>query len=269
MKLSCNVIQDMLPMYYDGVCSAESAALVEEHLKECPQCSQMLSELRADIALPEQKVDDIKPLKKIQKSYKNMRLRWLSAFCAVLALIPVAFLGWNEHSAQGAAYSNQDELVCANAFMTCLRDGDYAKAYTYLDIEAKKQDWLTDWFEEEALINMEADGLEKFCELGENKVEALGGIDVFEYVGTSASYGVDYRGNKVHQIIYRIKFNAEEQLFYVDVSENGIHGFMGDDSSIKDPLGQFCIWSEWLWQDYRGCYYDFDLKQYIYYDNDK
>ena len=38
MKLSCKVIEDMLPMYYDGVCSDESAALVEEHLKECPEC---------------------------------------------------------------------------------------------------------------------------------------------------------------------------------------------------------------------------------------
>ena len=31
MKLSCSVIQDMIPMYYDKVCSKESAALIEEH----------------------------------------------------------------------------------------------------------------------------------------------------------------------------------------------------------------------------------------------
>ena len=46
MKLSCKVIEDMLPMYYDKVCSEESAALVEEHLKSCTHCSQMLSDLR-------------------------------------------------------------------------------------------------------------------------------------------------------------------------------------------------------------------------------
>ena len=33
MKLPCKVIEDMLPMYYDKVCSQESAALVEEHLR--------------------------------------------------------------------------------------------------------------------------------------------------------------------------------------------------------------------------------------------
>ena len=74
MRLSCKVIEDILPMYYDGVCSEESAALVEGHLKECPHCSHILSELRSDITIPEKNVDDIKPLKKIQKSYKKMRM---------------------------------------------------------------------------------------------------------------------------------------------------------------------------------------------------
>ena len=73
MKLSCKVIEDMLPMYYDGVCSEESAALVEEHLKECPHCSHILSELRSDIATPKKNVDDIKPLKKIQKMIHHQK----------------------------------------------------------------------------------------------------------------------------------------------------------------------------------------------------
>ena len=56
MKLSCKVIEDMLPMYYDKVCSEESAALVEEHLRSCPRCGQMLADLGAEIEIPEQKV---------------------------------------------------------------------------------------------------------------------------------------------------------------------------------------------------------------------
>jgi len=91
MKLSCKVIEDMLPMYYDRVCSEESAALVEEHLKECPNCNQILSELRSDIVTPEKNVDDIKPLKKIQKSYKKMKTYWLFAIGVVLLLIPAVF----------------------------------------------------------------------------------------------------------------------------------------------------------------------------------
>lgn len=92
MKLSCKVIEDILPMYYDGICSEESAALVEEHLKDCPYCSQMLSDLHADITVPKKKMDDMKLLKKIQKSYKKMRLGWLLAILCILVLIPIALL---------------------------------------------------------------------------------------------------------------------------------------------------------------------------------
>ena len=104
MKLSCKVIEDMLPMYYDGVCSEESAALVEEHLKECPHCSHILSELRSDIAAPEKNVDDIKPLKKIQKSYKKMKAHWLIALVVILLLIPVAFWVGAEQGGQKQTY---------------------------------------------------------------------------------------------------------------------------------------------------------------------
>ena len=270
MKLSCKVIEDMLPMYYDKVCSEESAELIEEHLKECPHCSHILSELRSDITIPEKLVDDIKPLRKIQKSYKKMRMRWMIAITVILVLIPMVFLGWNEYSKQGIAISNLDELACANAFMKALTSAEYDKAFSYWDIEAKKHEWVeSDNFEIEDLMNFEADGLKKFCELGENKVESLGGIESFEYIGASASYSVDYRNDKVYQFIYRIMFNGKDQRLFVNVSKNGVCGLDCENSFATDSLAQFCIWSEWLWQDYRGCYWDFDLQQYVYYDKEK
>ena len=38
MKYPCDLIRDLLPLYQDGVCSEESRAAVEEHLRECPSC---------------------------------------------------------------------------------------------------------------------------------------------------------------------------------------------------------------------------------------
>ena len=257
----------MLPMYYDRVCSDESAELIEEHLKECPQCMQIFSALNAEIDISPKAVDDMRPLKEIQKKFKKTRLRWWISIATIILLIPVAFLGWNEFSARGVAYSNQDELVCGNAFMAALQEGNYEKAYSYLDIEEKKHVWLEDWFEAEDLVNMEEDGLKKFCQLGEN-LESLGGIETYEYVGTSASYGVNYRGDKVHQITYRIKFEGKDKQFIVNVSKGGISGIVGGGSFLTDPLAQFCIWSEYLWQDYQGCYYNPDLKEYVYYNKE-
>ena len=37
-QLDHDIVQDLLPLYHDGVCSDESRAAVEEHLKTCEDC---------------------------------------------------------------------------------------------------------------------------------------------------------------------------------------------------------------------------------------
>ena len=46
MNYPCSVIQDLLPLYIDGVCSQESRKLVEAHLAECTVCGQILEEMK-------------------------------------------------------------------------------------------------------------------------------------------------------------------------------------------------------------------------------
>ena len=46
MKTNCALIRDLLPLYADEVCSAESRGLVEEHLQECPDCRDYLGKLK-------------------------------------------------------------------------------------------------------------------------------------------------------------------------------------------------------------------------------
>ena len=38
MKLDCEVIRDLLPLYAEHMASPASTALVEEHLQECEAC---------------------------------------------------------------------------------------------------------------------------------------------------------------------------------------------------------------------------------------
>ena len=44
-NISCDVIQDIIPLYYDNVCSEKSRDLVEEHLKTCENCRRLLASL--------------------------------------------------------------------------------------------------------------------------------------------------------------------------------------------------------------------------------
>ncbi len=45
MKIHCRVIRDLLPLYVEGLASPESRELVEQHLTDCPECRQKLTEM--------------------------------------------------------------------------------------------------------------------------------------------------------------------------------------------------------------------------------
>ncbi len=106
MKLSCKVVEDILPIYYDGICSVESATLVEEHLKECPLCSRLLAELHGEIEISEERMDDLKPLEKIRKRWKRSKrlyigrgiLITLTALLLVVSILAgIWYLSYGKH----------------------------------------------------------------------------------------------------------------------------------------------------------------------------
>ncbi len=47
VKLSCDIVRDLLPLYQDEVCSAAARSAVEEHLAECPDCRNMMTQMSA------------------------------------------------------------------------------------------------------------------------------------------------------------------------------------------------------------------------------
>ena len=46
MKIDCDVIRDLLPLYADEACSEKSRELVSAHLQDCPSCREMLQKLK-------------------------------------------------------------------------------------------------------------------------------------------------------------------------------------------------------------------------------
>ena len=68
-QLDHDIVQDLLPLYHDGVCSDKSRAAVEEHLQTCQDCRKALEEM--DTQLPTEKVavDDAAAVKNIKPLY--------------------------------------------------------------------------------------------------------------------------------------------------------------------------------------------------------
>lgn len=58
-KISCDIIKDMLPLYYDQVCSDDSRKMVEEHLDQCISCKKELDRIQTEIKIPKEDIEKI------------------------------------------------------------------------------------------------------------------------------------------------------------------------------------------------------------------
>lgn len=76
MKISCNIADDLLPLYIDGSCSEESRAVLEEHLNECSICQEKLDRMQNDDCIQEIQIKPHEPqLTNYAKKVKRHRIR--------------------------------------------------------------------------------------------------------------------------------------------------------------------------------------------------
>ena len=100
MKISCNIIEDLLPLYVDDMVSEDSRQLVEEHLKECPSCRKMQEEMMRENHLTsvgkgsksiQTNRTEIESLKKIR--HKIRKKRMISVLLAVILVVAAGGIG--------------------------------------------------------------------------------------------------------------------------------------------------------------------------------
>lgn len=93
MKVTCNIIKDILPLYVENMISDDSRAMVEEHIEHCQECQASLNEMKSTNILP--KDTNTSPLLKIQSKLrkKKVQIALLSAMLSlVIFVITMAFL---------------------------------------------------------------------------------------------------------------------------------------------------------------------------------
>ena len=77
MKNECKIIQDILPLYEEGMVSEDTAAFVESHLKKCSQCRAEFEKIHASNNAGEistetvQQIEEAAPLKKVKKKFRK------------------------------------------------------------------------------------------------------------------------------------------------------------------------------------------------------
>ena len=94
MRITCDVIQDLMPSYIDGILSEDSRALVEEHMGTCQECRKMLEIMKEEQGKEQNQMrSSAATLKKIRK--KLIVRRVLTATVAVILTLIVAAAGYN------------------------------------------------------------------------------------------------------------------------------------------------------------------------------
>lgn len=86
--MKCNIVKDLLPLYFDGLCSEETCRQMEEHMEQCGECRQLKQSLE-----PEREWSDghaeykknIQPFRKIRN--KLRRKNALIIVCIILILL--------------------------------------------------------------------------------------------------------------------------------------------------------------------------------------
>jgi len=96
MNISCEIIKDLLPLYHDGVCSAESKSFVEDHLAHCDSCKSELLAMNEVISIngTKQNLREADAVKKLSKRWRREKIKssFFGVICTVLLIAIVLFI---------------------------------------------------------------------------------------------------------------------------------------------------------------------------------
>ena len=84
-KKECKVVQDLLPNYIEGLTTKETNEFIEEHLKDCIECQNVLKNMEDKLTLNKQKRDG-REVDYIKKYSKKLKI-WKKLILIVLVLL--------------------------------------------------------------------------------------------------------------------------------------------------------------------------------------
>ncbi len=92
MKISCGIIQDLLPLYAEGIASEDSRKLVEEHLGECPSCKKQFAMMTSQQTITQAKIQAKENSLLLVKRELRRRKTTLNAFVAAVVFLVLVTL---------------------------------------------------------------------------------------------------------------------------------------------------------------------------------
>lgn len=255
--MDCKIIQDLLPLYVDDCCSEETRRTVEAHLDTCAGCKELLAQMQGNLPAPEIPAAEEADAQAMKTGMKKIRRRWLASLLAVVVLIAAVRIGWNQFRGVGLHPTNLNEYRICSAFLEKLVQNDYEGAYHYFDIDALRDDWAIWNFDDEQMDHLEESGLAMFLKSSTALKDT--GLTDYRYLHA-------YRSDGAYLFYFTITAGMKTDTIQIMANDRGIESVHGGNGYLPAPdaLTQMSLWTEYLWQDYSGCYFDPETHTYVY-----
>lgn len=212
MIVTCKVIEDLLPLYADGICSEDTRTVVEHHTAECGECRRKLEAMTSETAGGDtpnkEKKSPENPFKKVRRHYTRLIVCTLLICAAVLIPSAALFkLYVSEETDRGISFSTIAVSRELKEFGNMFKRGEYRKALDSVELYYQEGYSAA---ELENFKDMFAADLEEYYRkypIKKVKAEAAGGkcesgyvclyLDADKYKGTDAE--------PVQQLYFEVK----------------------------------------------------------------
>ncbi len=117
MKVSCNMIRDVLPLYVENMASSDTRRIVEEHISACESCKRQLDEMSFSQDLPAD--IDTAPLRKLKAVLRKNKIQ-IFLLTVMLTLAAAVVIAAFLTAPQYISYSENPVVIKENADGTVL-----------------------------------------------------------------------------------------------------------------------------------------------------
>lgn len=270
MKIDCKIIEDLVPLYLDEVCSEESRKAVDTHIEKCENCRKLVkgnAEVEISYIEPEESVKE----KAVRKGFRKIKLKFYLAILVTVMFVSGLFLleKWCRKQIEQDANSRFSDVLqkediprikMAIQFVDCMDKGDFEGAFKYVTLRGARSRWAGEYPED----TLREDAERIFCELGK-KFEEVGGIEGYEYY-RKRGHSISDNGDNIYGYTFNVNYCGAVTELKVKVSDYGVESFHVCHGAMADPFARLGMWTEFLWQEYNNCYFDTERGEYVYYD---
>lgn len=234
--MKCNIARDLLPLYFDGLCSDDTSRQLEEHFESCESCRKLKQSIEQELNCP---ADDqewnqsILPLKKFRKKMRRKNL--LIAVCVLFFLLfagITSLLTYGQINKTGISFELIYDAIRFDKIGKEFASGNIEPLYENLsngffmcDDEASVTIML---YEDEAVYDEEMKKaiLTKYHRYFDGKNLTYKGIEEISYLDSPDTWGS-------RTIYIALKFEGTDRIeYYISLfkSQNGSY-------TVKDYFG--------------------------------